>query len=219
VALVVTMGASLQVVISAQLARQFDEIARERARDVASVLASSLLAPVEFEDTVAIEAALQPFRQAEGAVYAEVRSGEGKSLAILSINPAATRSDVAIGGIHDDGSTLHTAVQIPTATATGTPPHIVIGFSTAAREARIATARRSVLSMTALLVCVAAGLAFLIGRRLARPLEELSATATRIVEQQDLRIPVEAEGDDELGRLARGTRSPGSPALRATSPG
>ena len=202
-ALVVTMGASLQVVVSAQLARQFDEIARERARDVASVLASALQAPVEFEDTVAIEAALQPFRQAEGAVYAEVRNGDGKSLAILSINPAATRSDVAIGGIHDDGSTLHTAVQIPTSTTTATPAHIVIGFSTAAREARIATARRSVLSMTALLVFVAAGLAFLIGRRLARPLEELSATATRIVEQQDLRIPVEAEGDDELGRLGR----------------
>ncbi len=203
VVLVVTMGASLQAVISAQLARQFDEVAQDRARDVAAVLASALQAPVEFEDTAAIEAALQPFRRAEGAAYAEVRASDGKSLATLTVDPEAVRADVGIGGILDDGAILHTAVAIPTAVDTPTPPRIVIGFSTAAREARMAAARASVLSMTAALVCVAAGIAWLIGRRLARPLEELSATASRIVEQQDLRIPIHVDSDDELGRLAR----------------
>lgn len=202
VVLVVFMGVALQAVLSQQLERQSREFARDRALDVARVLSSALQAPVEFDDTAGIVAALQPLRRAEGAAYAVVVDGKGKTLGMVSVDGTSPRADLAAGAVDDSGSVLHAAVQIPSIDTLGTS-RLVVGFTTGARQARIKETRTSVFSLTVLLVVIGATAAFVIGSRLARPIEKLSSTTARIIDERDLRIIIDADSDDEIGKLAR----------------
>ncbi len=49
---------------------------------------------------------------------------------------------------------------------------------------------------------VAAALAWLIARRMVRPIEQLTSTATYVADTQDLANRIEVEGKDEVGQLA-----------------
>src|SRR5205823_2216279 len=49
---------------------------------------------------------------------------------------------------------------------------------------------------------VAAALAWLIARRMVRPIEQLTSTATYVAETQDLANRIEVERHDEVGQLA-----------------
>ena len=51
-------------------------------------------------------------------------------------------------------------------------------------------------------IAFAALAAWLVMRRAIRPIEQLTDTAERIAETQDLATPIPVEGDDEVGRLA-----------------
>ena len=61
---------------------------------------------------------------------------------------------------------------------------------------------------TRLVIIALAGIAFaalaawLVMRRATRPIEQLTDTAERIAETQDLTTPIPVKGDDEVGRLA-----------------
>jgi|GEM_PF-1305655 len=202
VVLVVFMGVALQGVLVQQLERQSGDFARDRALDVARVMSSALQAPVEFDDTAGIVAALQPLRRAEGAAYAVVLDASGKTLGLVSVDGTSPRMDVAAGDVDDSDGILHAAVQIPSIDALGTA-RLVVGFTTRARQARVKETRTSVFSLTVLLVVIGATAAFVIGRRLARPIEKLSATTARIIDERDLRILIDVDADDEIGRLAR----------------
>ena len=49
---------------------------------------------------------------------------------------------------------------------------------------------------------VAALVAWLVGRRLTKPIRTLTRTAEHIAQTQDLTTPIPVKGDDEVGRLA-----------------
>ena len=202
VVLVVFMGVTLQAVLIQQLEHQSRDFARDRALDVARVLSSALQAPVEFDDTAGIVAALQPLRRAEGAAYAVVVNAAGKTLGLVSVDGTPPRVGLEAGAVDDSGGILHAAVQIPSIDALGTA-RLVVGFTTGAREVRVNETRTSVFSLTVLLVVIGATAAFVIGSRLARPIEKLSSTTARIIDERDLRIIIDADSDDEIGKLAR----------------
>lgn len=99
----------------------------------------------------------------------------------------------------DEGSASARALRV--SLAEGRPVFVVIQASRADAVAPFADLGRQVLLLSALAAVVALGAALYGGRRVSRPLSELSDAVTRI-ERGEYADPVAVRTSDELGRLA-----------------
>ena len=132
-------------------------------------------------------------------MYLRNEAGDAWVAAPGAVAAAPTRRDLARGGlVHRRGREPLLAVEVPV----GTAPWLVVLEQPVAdvhAPVRRAVARLAVLGLV--LVAAAAAFAWLLGRRIARPLGALTLAAERVA-RGERGTPVAVGGHDEIGRLA-----------------
>lgn len=172
---------------------------REAGAMVADVLATGLVAPLDFEDEDALKRELDNVRVDRDVVYVAVLDPEGKRLAQVGEREApafveGARELVTAGEIQIDRP-----IKKPDGTALG---QAVLVLSLDAVEARMAERRATLLRACGLLgLATALVLALLVERGVVAPIRRLSEAARRI-EGGEAGVRVAVGSRDEVGVLA-----------------
>jgi signal transduction histidine kinase len=208
VAMCLLLVVALSSVLLVQLPWAMDAQSRgwvtSRSLGLGRLLANSLEASVDFDDSAAADRVLNAIHNSRGALYAVLARSDGTTLASwlpqggsVVRPPEGSGEAAVIAGPQLD-------VRVPIATRSGRTATLLLGFDLQELQERRGDARRSVLWSAALFLTIGLLLALVLGGLLARPLVQITQAARRVAVGEHLdaaALPVER--GDEIGQLAQ----------------
>ena len=201
--LVLALSAVLLIALPWAMDAQSRGWVSSRSLGLGRLLASSLEASVDFDDSASATRVLKGIRTSRGALYAVLLRGDGITQAQwLARAGSVVRAPPGEGeAAVIEGSQLD--VRVPIATRSGRKATLLLGFDLQELEERRGDARRSVLWSASVFLTIGFLLAMLLARVLSRPLVQITEAARRVANGEhldDAALPV-GRGD-EIGQLA-----------------
>ncbi|MBN1962264.1 MAG: HAMP domain-containing protein [Deltaproteobacteria bacterium] len=178
--------------------------ARDRATDIALVLASAVRSGLEFDDAGAVERLLSGLDSAKGAIYGAVFRDDGSRLAAWNSEKVAANiqnpGESNTYYFDDANGLLNVTARI--IAPDGTRGVLALGFSLE-RVIQERQANKFTITIVAILLTLLGIIAVVfIGTIIARPVGRLTSVTSEIVNHRDLSMRVAADSNDEVGRLA-----------------
>jgi two-component system cell cycle sensor histidine kinase/response regulator CckA len=197
------MGGLSYVLLGQALNRQADQRAYLLAANLGDAIAGHLLK----RNLLEVHAFVAKYGRLEGVAYVFVQDSKGEIVAHslksfpAELKPAASSAprDVERRSVSYQRSAVR-ETAVPLLEGQLGTVHIGLWADPVSREARPLLKALVGASLAVILLGLLA--AYLLARRFARPLQALSAVAARI-STGDLETPVQVQGQDEIGELAR----------------
>jgi signal transduction histidine kinase len=200
VVLVTVLGVSVALTMS--LTSQTQELLKERATSLATVMATLVSAAIEFENPEAAHERLSALAKSPDASSAAIYAPDGSVIARWGNTPAqpVLRLPVSTPETKDDSNFLHVAVPVSgTLRAT-----LVVAFSRTEQQRQTRAIIMAALSTSAVLLPVMILLGVLVATGFVRPIRAMTEIAQRIARGDRVALSqLPSERSDESGTLAR----------------
>jgi signal transduction histidine kinase/CheY-like chemotaxis protein len=210
VAVTAALVAGLTAALLIELPRAMDQQAQgwlvSRSLGMGRLLAHSLEAAVDFDDSSAADEALAGIRTGRGIAYAVLRRSDGLVLSAWGTDGARIAEPPgAAERVETSGGLLR--VRIPILTRSGKAASLLMGFGLNELEERRRETRQTVLAIAVVFMLAGLVASVLIAQVLTRPLLQLTEVARRVAAGQEPAIPdLPLDQRDETGVLAAAFR-------------
>jgi methyl-accepting chemotaxis protein len=174
-----------------------------RGTDMATLLAVSSEAGVEFDDAASLTELLSGLSVTPDVRYAAVRRANRSLLASYkgALLPPEVPSRLDTVEIAEHGGILR--VDVPIRAKAGSSGMLTLGVDLDELEHQVHAERSRVFELSAAVFVVGLALAFLIGTVLVRPIERMTDVALRIANGDLSQGELSIEAHDEVGRMAK----------------
>jgi two-component system, NtrC family, sensor kinase len=193
---------ALSVSLTRTLASQTGELLKERATNLATVMATLVSAAIEFDNPEAATERLSALSKSPDATYAAIYAPDGTLLAQWGAVPKAPVVPLPVKALttHDESELLHVAIPVSETLRAS----LVVAFSRAEQQRQTAAIVNAALITSGVLLPLMILLGYLVAAGFVRPIRAMTSIADAITRGDRVALSqLPADRVDESGTLAR----------------